>query len=285
MSDASEQPPVDYGHYTSPGGLMGIVRDEGLWATNIKFLNDQHEFQHALDLIKRIINKRTALFGASIPPLYSEFRGAMDIQLAALESFTSESVFTYSFSTQVDLLSQWRGYCPDNNGYCIVFDADQLHKGVCEKFDNCHFVKCVYDDSEKEEQIRKVLNDHWRKYQTLGDRKDRKANVDELANEILLLASYFKHLSFKEEQEHRIVVLLNYAADHDLKFREGRSSLIPYIELPASRELIRKIIVGPNPNQALANRALQSFLEKSTGVPSFVSKVDIKDSNIPYRPL
>ena len=44
-----------YGHYTSQLGLMGIISNEVLWATNIKFLNDEHEFQHALDLIREII--------------------------------------------------------------------------------------------------------------------------------------------------------------------------------------------------------------------------------------
>jgi hypothetical protein len=44
-----------YGHYTTLAGLLGIVKTESIWATNIKFLNDEQEFLHALGLIKEII--------------------------------------------------------------------------------------------------------------------------------------------------------------------------------------------------------------------------------------
>ena len=44
-----------YGDYTTISGLMGIVKNETIWATNIRFLNDEHEFQHALKLVGYII--------------------------------------------------------------------------------------------------------------------------------------------------------------------------------------------------------------------------------------
>jgi hypothetical protein len=44
-----------YGHYTTATSLIGILEHEVLWATNIKFLNDEHEFQHALDLARKVI--------------------------------------------------------------------------------------------------------------------------------------------------------------------------------------------------------------------------------------
>jgi hypothetical protein len=47
---------VKYGHYTTQAGLLAMIRDEILWATNIKFLNDEHEFLHAIGLIKDIIS-------------------------------------------------------------------------------------------------------------------------------------------------------------------------------------------------------------------------------------
>lgn len=108
--------------------------------------------------------------------------------------------------------------------------------------------------------------------------------IQQFTNEIMFLASYFKHPSFTEEKEHRIVILLEYATDNDLKFREGRFSLIPYIELPAPKRTIKKILIGPTAQKQLAKRALEAFLEKSLGVPAFIGRVNVEFSKTPYRP-
>jgi hypothetical protein len=271
---------TQYGHYTSPAGLLGIVSREILWATNIKFLNDSHEFQHALDLIKEILPNNKVTPGKKPHPLFEEFINKVSHQLDTLDLYRSESVFTFAFSEEIDLLSQWRGYCPGNNGYCVVFDLNELHKRVSAKFEDCYLVQCVYDDAEKRTRLKKLLNSNWSKYHKLTEKKAKTAAIDEIAKEIVLLASYFKHPSFKEEREHRIVV----ASDSDIQFREARASLIPYIELPAPRELIRKIVVGPNADQALAKRALEAFLEKGCNLDVFFGSPEIDISKTPYRP-
>ena len=275
---------VKYGHYTTTAGLLGIVKDELLWATNIKFLNDEHEFVHALDMIKDIIEKQKNPLPEQVHPAFKEYVAEVKKQLESLDSYRAETVFTLSFSEQIDLLSQWRGYCPNNNGYCIVFDAQNLYEAARSKFDDTHLVQCVYDETEKATQIRQLLNKFWHKYAGLEAGKKRTALIEELSKEFVLFASYFKHPSFAEEQEHRIVSFLKYSIDNDIKFREGRSSLVPYIQLPASRKLIQKICIGPNPSKALARRALEAFLETTFAMPSFVSDVDIEFSSTPYRP-
>ena len=50
---------MHYGHYTTANALISIVQSEQLWATNIKFLNDEQEFLHAITLAKEVINKST----------------------------------------------------------------------------------------------------------------------------------------------------------------------------------------------------------------------------------
>jgi hypothetical protein len=116
----------------------------------------------------------------------------------------------------------------------------------------------------------------------LAGAKRRARVIDGLVREIMLLASYFKHRSFEEEQEHRIVILLEYGPKSDIKFREGRSSLIPYIELPAPRALIKRVVIGPNANKPMAKRALEAYLEivyeTRIGCPG------IKFAKTPYRP-
>jgi hypothetical protein len=276
---------TEYGHYTSPGGLLGIIRDEFLWATNIKFLNDQHEFQHALDLIKKILDETPPRAGGvSFQTLFQVFRNDVSKELGFIDPHKAESVFTISFSEEIDLLSQWRGYCPGNNGYCIVFDLEKVYKHMSDKLSSCHFMKCVYDDTEKNTKLKELLNSRWLEYTKLRDAKPRKAVIDGFARELTLLASYFKHPSFKEEQEHRIVVIdQDDALRKQIEFREGRSSLVPYLKLAAPREFIRKIVVGPNVDQPLAVRALEAFVEKCTGIPSLIGAVEFVMSQTPYR--
>lgn len=71
-------------------------------------------------------------------------------------------------------------------------------------------------------------------------------------NEITLLASYFKHPSFSEEKEWRLIVKLDYAPDEDIKFREGKTYLIQYIELPFDFSFLSSIVIGPTSNKELA---------------------------------
>lgn len=275
---------VNYGHYTSLSGLLGIVKAETLWATNIKFLNDEQEFQHALDMIKEIISKSKITSNNPTYSLNKKFISDVTEKLKSLDSYEADSVFTLSFSEQTDLLSQWRGYCPDNNGYCVVFDADILLELANSNLGICHLVKCVYDKKQKEDQIKKLLNNYWSKYVELKNDDLKKSLLEDLTSEIMLLASYFKHQSFEEEKEHRIVILLEYAPDNDLKFREGHFSLIPYIELQAPRKHIKKICIGPTANKELAKRALETFWEKCFGMPSFIGYLVIEFSKTPYRP-
>lgn len=108
------------GHYTNTQGLMGIYQSSTLRATNIKFLNDEQEFVHALQLIRRLIEETDENKAAPYVPIFNEFKDRILSKITALDEHTSESIFTLSFSEKTDLLSQWRGYCPANDGYCLI---------------------------------------------------------------------------------------------------------------------------------------------------------------------
>jgi hypothetical protein len=247
-------------------------------------LNDEQEFQHALDLIKEIL--KTSKIPATDPshPVLQKFLNEVREMLSSLDAHISETVFTLSFSEQTDLLSQWRGYCSSNNGYCIVFDAPKLYDHIKATFDDCHFDKCVYEESTKATKLRKALNESWHKYRQLTESKEQRGVIAAFGREVVIFAAYFKHLSFMEEQEHRMVVLGEYGDwSEKLSFRAGNSSLIPYVELPAPRRLIKEICIGPNSNKALAKRALEAFLEKSFKVPAFLNDVAVTLSSTPYR--
>lgn len=274
-----------FGHYTSQIGLIGIISSESIWATNIKFLNDEHEFQDALDLIREIIP--TAKITSEHPnhSVYVQYIERLNKELLTLDRHVTESVFTCSFSKETDLLSQWRGYCPDNNRFCLVFDINELFDCIKEVYSDAHLVECVYEKKEKRSKIVELLNEYWTKYFTSSDEKSKKNVMNELSWKVMLLASYFKHPSFSEEKEKRIVVIDQNGNGSELQFREGKYSIIPYLVLPSPRKNIKQIHIGPTSNKELSKRSLEMFLEKSYGIPSsFMKDFDIKYSNTPYRP-
>ncbi len=274
----------ELGHYTTQSGLLGIVGAEKIWATNIKFLNDEHEFKHALDLIKDIIPTSNIKTGHKDHTIYKAYIEDLEKQLRSLDNYRSESIFTLSFSEETDLLSQWRGYCPENNGYCLILDANEILSSAEILYDNAHLVQCVYEEKNKKSQIKDTLNKHWSSYFKCDGDKERKNVIQSLSKDIMLLASYFKHPSFSEEKEHRIVVILDYAPDNDLKFREGRFSLIPYLEIPALKKSLKEIHIGPTSNKTLAKRALETFLDTMYELPVVFSDLKISHSKTPYRP-
>jgi hypothetical protein len=50
----AKPPPTHLSHYTSADGLMGIIKSRALFATNISFMNDLTEIDHAFDYVSNL---------------------------------------------------------------------------------------------------------------------------------------------------------------------------------------------------------------------------------------
>jgi hypothetical protein len=101
-------------HYTSATGLIGILESKQLYATDVRFLNDSQELLYAVDLAKQYLTNQ---------PLQSkddERKAFADFALKLLDTkdnlvvILGTPTFVASFSEENDLLSQWRGYCPND---------------------------------------------------------------------------------------------------------------------------------------------------------------------------
>lgn len=270
------------GHYTSQAGILGIINTQLIRASNIKFLNDEQEFLHALDLIKQIIPTSKIKNDNPEFEVHSKYITAIEKKLESLDQFTSESIYTFSVSKEIDLLSQWRGYCPQNNGYCLVMDIDKVFIDIKNQHKNSHLVECIYDLEEKNKSLKSLLNKYWEKYKNKSDEKEKAGVINELSEDLALLASHFKHPSFSEEKEWRIVIILDKTTDDNIKFREGISSFIPFIELKINRNKVSSVKIGPTSSKNLTSRALSLFLENAYGDP--LSIPNIEHSETPYRP-
>jgi len=67
---STEIPPATLYHYTSQKGLLGIIGQGEIWATDILYLNDTMEYRYAVNLLSENIRKRNEKY-SKIPPFFS----------------------------------------------------------------------------------------------------------------------------------------------------------------------------------------------------------------------
>ncbi|MBC2678907.1 DUF2971 domain-containing protein [Pseudomonas baltica] len=275
-------------HYTSQVGLLGILSSKSIWCTNALFLNDPTEFKHAIQHGKQMANR-----------LYEDdYDERFGWQLRhELESTAADDLYVSSFSERPDLLSQWRGYCPGGNGYCLGFDREAL-EDYCAA-NGMRLEKCLYSHDDQLGAVAEIIAAALREFPTMPICREgfhgleSKEKVDVMARywahlegagaqqaksiistacEMLIeLAPRFKHEGFHEEAEWRIIT--NEPA-RQILYRPGPSYVVPYISLDLlehNKHALCEVIVGPNPNQDRARKAAEIVLRAAGYDPSIVS--------------
>jgi hypothetical protein len=255
-------------HYTSQPGFLGIIEKKEIWATSAHFLNDAKEFKYAIELLtQRIAEKHTSS---------TKLEGL----LKRLDLVTEINVCVCSFSTKGDLLSQWRGYGQGGAGYSLGFSTSRLRTLVSQQ----DFLLCpvVYREEDQmklvDEVIEKWLQDD-HDFSAILPKLDSNSRFEDYFS---MIAPIMKHPSFEEEGEWRII---SPPLDCDMDrfaFRPGRYSLVPYyrFSLESARVdfPIKRVCVGPSPEQHLSTVAAELFL-----ISHEMGRIQVQRSKIPYR--
>ncbi len=141
--------PTDLFHYTTGGGLLGILQSQSLWGTHAAYLNDAQETTYGLDIVLRELDAMGSqpkipkeLDQDTLwPPAVNHpvFRWiATKVMIALVRQLARDRVtflrqnagpFVTCLSEQGDQLSQWRGYSGEA-GYAIRFDSNALRESV-----------------------------------------------------------------------------------------------------------------------------------------------------------
>ena len=280
-------PAIPLYHYTSLDGLLGIVNNKCLWATHIAHLNDSTELDYAVELLKSHINN---ILWEHDPSAGDRKCLEQLQQWLSHRTLQSHLLFTCSFSEDGNLLSQWRAYCPPSGGVSLGFDPAELlssadHQGY-------QLTKCVYD-----QQIQQSLVESWLT-QVVATKDDQEeppnkahptqslyAHFREHQDRFLQIAARIKNPAFSEEREWRLISKASQnLQDPRLRFRVGRSRLIPYVEfIPPSQEGTRAslttVYVGPAQDPNLSFESISTYLIHSN---ARVRK-GIRASGIPLR--
>lgn len=279
----AEQPEDTLYHYTSLGGVIGIVSSQTLWASDIRYMNDSAELRHTSDLVRGEVEQRIG-DGHDHPRLLNAFIDWVQHRIT-----NGHILFGASFRANGNLLSQWRGYSSVGKGASLGFNAGSIRQCAVEQ--NFRLGRCVYDSASQRRLIADIVDaveELAAEYPELSDNDSKDAFLplfQQLETDLLRIAAILKHPSFEEEQEWRLVspVISDYP-NAGVYFREGRSMLVPYMRfslIPRGSDAIAMdhVFLGPTPNISLSMNSMKMCLLKHNIRPSR----GIEYCQIPYR--
>lgn len=137
-----EQPDGLLFHYTTAAGIIGILENCQLWATEYRHLNDRQEYRIAAHLLKEQLNT-------------SGLSQTLRHSFGQLIAKTQEQCFVLSFSEAGDQLSQWRAYCPGGSGYALGF-AQTNRLFASARQHSFNLIRCEYSP-DKQRKLCKYL--------------------------------------------------------------------------------------------------------------------------------
>jgi hypothetical protein len=271
-------------HYTSIRALISIVESRKIWLSHAFYLSDSREIVHARDVLEKLILSKIDSYEGEEKNFVAEFGNWIHSIGAAYQ------IFIFSLSEKRSLLSQWRAYTPHGKGVCIGFSVSRLIH-VLEKY-GFRLARCIYTAEEHREILSSLLSNMMTTFRRRLSQIDTRGRppcqkyypfFDEFRGDILQVLAIIKAEPFQEEREWRIIsrYFPSYVVP-DVKFREGASMLMPYIEIDLSfgdieKPFIETVLLGPSQHAELSMTALSNFLSNRKACNR------TENSGIPYR--
>lgn len=268
-------------HYTSPEGLLGIVRENQLRCSAAQYLSDAQELQYAISKIIPVLREAE--------PRTEDEDHLLERIVTRAQGVAERRLYVGSLSVEGNLLSQWRAYCPDTGGIAVGFDGVRLLR--LAEAQGFTLVKCVYDEDLHEEMVLDLVARTVRSYRDERE-KGRSVSSDLFREhavaflaEFMELAARVKHPKFAEENEWRLVSTPEATNQQTPQFRTGASTLVPYLDFqltsPEQPSLpLITTYIGPTPHPDIAVRSVEKALRVHA---KEAQPVPVEKSGIPYR--
>ena len=272
-------------HYCPPSSFIEIVRSRTIWLSASYALNDISERSWGYSIFGKVTDKLRETVGA-------EFVNQITRPIAM--GYLHAMQMIGCFSLDGDMLSQWRAYAQDGEGFAIGF-SPKLIEMPAKK------LRVLYDESD---QIQELLGNFMHIYEvekSVGFKygEEFQSHLYQIG---LDLCAY-KNPAFREEREIRLThvcgmvpagksikILALGAIDPsgerlsdplETGFRVRKSLIIPYVVADYSNKStvnpIKEVVLGPQNENNPVN--VEIFLN-TIGVLD----VAVRRSTAPYRP-
>ncbi|GAB2314435.1 DUF2971 domain-containing protein [Stenotrophomonas geniculata] len=260
-------------HYCSAETLLAVLKSSSLRLGDVSEMNDSMERHWGHEALAQELERQRK----EAPEEFMDFMDA-----AVLRSMNSSICLASCFSTQSDVLSQWRAYAENGAGFAIGLDPFVLQAMPVTLLEVC------YDRQAQAERIadgvaylrelhqligrpEPALEESLTDEQLLDDGSGweplLRAQIDRFSLAVRFLTYdlvAFKNPAFSEESEVRLVhyALLNEqqgvelvpvkspsrwpgGREPKLDFRMRGSVPICYLDVPISQNAIKEVVIGP----------------------------------------
>lgn len=224
--------PDEVTHFTSLEGLKGIINKQEIWCTDIREVDDKHECDYGMKVIKSVIVRK------SVPEAFSQPVLRSNSLFGAKEEFT---YFVACFCSSQDYAPRmWEDYADRGRGFAIVFDGKRLYAGA-DGGKAYGFLPVIYDAKIQTEKTTKVIDYaiQLQRKRELPSRELKRYWSEEVQFCLLVCGLRFKAPCWEHQREFRIAVA-------------ERDSLKPFVHggktrvaVPFERPAIIRIVRGP----------------------------------------
>ncbi len=262
-------------HYTTAEGLIGIVRNRNIWATEVFHLNDWEEFLGGINLAHEYLVRLRKEAATRTDESGVERFDWLIQGIDRIGPGQSLRRYVSSFSKEHDELSQWRAYCP-SGGFSIGFPKKRLV--ALAKKQGFVLKKCIYELDKQIEVIESTVDRAMQQgpsqQQILlagpgAESLIRCTLSNKLIWELARVCPILKNVAFKREVEWRLISEPRSGGEHNqIQFRSKNGMVIPYKEFTLNdAELWRKVrvTVGPSPHPEESHASVYQLLRCHTG--------------------
>lgn len=285
-------------HYTTAEGILGIVENGEFVATKSDFLNDKLEFQYAVEVMERLMERY--IVNESLRERFSEKLKAEIARLGIISSTATPasgeemSFYVVAFSKQQNNALLWAEFT-DFRGYCLEFDYEKIVEGFHHRLFLHGTV--IYDEKEQMNAllegllscIRNLAEEGARDLQGFFEEEPLTSedSLDKLVEIMAVVCSvyamFFKKSFFAGEEEYRFVFspIRKGETEEQPRFRLLNQIFLPYIKVKLAGQSgsipLQSVMVGAKNNSDIAVRGMKYFLQtKGLDIPVLLSDVPLR---------
>jgi len=292
-------------HYTTCGGLKGILDSRSIWCSHIKYFSDPQEWIYGERIVISKIEKLLSdEKDPNIKELLENFR--MFIKSLTLSFY---DIYAACFCKDGNLLSQWRSYSNKGGGYSLGFTFDSNTK-ITYDFENMDYSKLsvlrkiIYDVKTQNLLIDEALTKLIESGRSAIIRMLKNENSLQIgfinqmamgfANRLVEVIISMKNPVFEREDEWRLIIFKRkFDSQKEVEFREKNEELIPYLPASIYTEKEKKLIfpinsirIGPGLDTEKVRYSLELLNKNHSEISTDIqinAKVEILDAGYTLR--
>jgi hypothetical protein len=285
MKRAGWRHPDDYPerlyHYTSSTAFLSIVKENALWFSDFRYMNDLSELRYGVDLFRaalaeRIENENDDFLKILLLGARQQFEYAL----------VYTDVFIFCMCEENNLLNQWRVYGRDTVPLCLELPTRGFMFQEWGPY-SFELVPMVYDSALQQKIVKECLDvgiEYARRHrdEIYADDGSMKSYVQMWVSICVDWCTSLKHPQFAVEKEWRLST--RWGLEHRIlagrSFRTSPAGIVPYLVMkPEDGELpIHSVTIGPCNHPEIQRRTIVEYLYQMNR-----ANADVHLSNLPVR--